>query len=71
MVLFLSKYLKKPHEPACNYVLKDVKKFIEQIKLMEEKTNLNLLEDFFQSSSKMIMQKCLLILKIEMKTKKL
>ena len=32
-------------------MLKGVNKFTEEIKSMEEKTNLSLFEDFFQSSS--------------------
>ena len=32
---------------AYDYVLKDVNKFIEEIKSMEEKINLSLFEDFF------------------------
>ena len=32
-------------------MLKDVNKFIEEIKLMEEKINLSLFEEFFESSS--------------------
>ena len=48
---FLSEHLKKPDAAAYNYVLKDVNNFIEEIKWMEEKINLSLFEDFFQSSS--------------------
>ena len=38
-------------DSAYDYVLKDVKNFIQAIKLMEEKINLSLFEDFFESSS--------------------
>ena len=48
---FLSKHLKKSDDAAYNYVLKDVNKFIEEIKSMEEKINLSLFEEFFESSS--------------------
>ena len=51
MVLFLSEHLKKSDDAAYNYVLKDVNKFIEEIKSMEEKINLSLFEDFFEFSS--------------------
>ena len=34
---FLSEHLKKSDDAAYNYVLKDVNKFIEEIKLIEEK----------------------------------
>ena len=44
--IFLSEYLKK----SDNYVLKDVKNFIQEIKLMEEKINLSLFEDIFELS---------------------
>ena len=45
---FLSEHLKKSDDAAYNYVLKDVNKFIEEIKSMEEKINLSLFEDFFE-----------------------
>ena len=48
---FLSKYLKKSDDGSYNYVLNNVNKFTEEIKSMEEKINLSLFEDFFQSSS--------------------
>ena len=48
---FLSEHLKKSDDAAYNYVLKDVNKFIEEIKSMEEKINLSLFEDFFGFSS--------------------
>ena len=48
---FFSKHLKKPDAAAYNYVLKGVNKFTEEIKSMEEKINLSLFVDFFQSSS--------------------
>ena len=36
---FMSKHLKKSDDAAYNYVLKDVNKFFEEIKSMEEKIN--------------------------------
>ena len=48
---FLSEHLKKSDDAAYNYVLKDVNKFIEEIKSMEEKINLSLFEEFFELSS--------------------
>ena len=48
---FLSEQLEKSDDAAYNYVLKDVNKFIEEIKSMEEKINLSLFEEFFESSS--------------------
>ena len=41
---FLSEYLKKSDVVAHNYVLEDVKDFIQEIKSMEEKINLSLFE---------------------------
>ena len=41
---FLSEYLKKSDIVAHNYVLEDVKDFIQEIKSMEEKINLSLFE---------------------------
>ena len=49
--IFLSEYLKKSDDAAYDYVLKDVKNFIQEIKLMEEKINLSLFEHFFGLSS--------------------
>ena len=51
MVLFLSEHLKKSDDAAYNYVLKDVNKFIEEIKSLEEKINLSLFKEFFELSS--------------------
>ena len=65
---FLSKYLKKSDDAAYYYVLKDVNKFIKEIKSMEEKINLSL-KNFFNHHHQLIMQKCLLILKMQIKIK--
>ena len=51
MVIFLSEYLKKSDDAGYSYLLKNVKYFIQEIKSMEEKINLSLLEEFFESSS--------------------
>ena len=48
--IFASEYLKKSDDAGYNYVLKDVNKFIEDIKSMEEKINLSLFEDSFRFS---------------------
>ena len=59
---FLYEHLKKSDDAAYNYKLKDVNKFIEKIKSMEEKINLSL-KNFLNIHHQLIMQKCLLILK--------
>ena len=48
---FSSEHLKKSDDAAYDYTLKAVNNFIQKIKLMAEKINLNLFEDFFESSS--------------------
>ena len=45
--IFLSEYLKKLDNAGHNYVLKNVKDFIQQTESMSEKINLSLFEDFF------------------------
>ena len=67
----LSNHLKKSDNAAYNYMLKDINKFIKEIKSMEEKINLSFFEDFFNHHHQLIMQKSLLILVIQTKTKKL
>ena len=47
---FMSEHLKKSDDAAYNYVLKDVNEFIDEIKSMEEKNNLSLFQEFFESS---------------------
>ena len=44
---FMSNHLKESDDAAYDYALKDVNKFIEKIKSMEEKINLILFEEFF------------------------
>ena len=46
---FLSEYLKKSDDAGYKYVLKDVKKFTQEIESMSEKINLSLFEEFFES----------------------
>ena len=65
---FSSERLKKLDAAAYDYASKDVNNFVQKIQSMSEKNNLSLLEDFFQSSSPAVMQKCLL--RIQIKTKK-
>ena len=48
---FLSEHLKKLDDAAYDYVLKHVNDFIQEIKLMEKKINLGLLDNFFGFSS--------------------
>ena len=48
---FLSEYLKKSDNAAYDFTLKNVNKFIQEIRSMEEKINLSLFQYFFQSSS--------------------
>ena len=50
MALF-SEHLEKSHAAACDYVLKDVNNFIQEIKSMQEKINLIFFEDSFGSPS--------------------
>ena len=45
--IFLSEYLKKLDNAGYNYVLKNVKDFIQQTESMSEKIDLSLFEDFF------------------------
>ena len=49
--IFLSEYLKKSDDTGYSYLFKNVKYFIQEIKLMEEYINLSLFEKFFESSS--------------------
>ena len=67
---FLSEHLKELDNVAYDYVLKNVNKFIEKIKSMEEKINLSLFEKFFESSSLADYAKMLVNIKNAMKTKK-
>ena len=66
---FSSEYLKQSDNAAYDFRLKNVNKFIQEIRSMEEKINLSLFEDFFDIHHQLIMQKSLLILKIKIKIK--
>ena len=66
---FSSEYLKKSDNAAYDFMLKNVNKFIQEIRSMEEKINLSLFEDFWKIHHQLIMQECLLILKIKIKIK--
>ena len=57
---FSSEHLKKTDNAAYNYVLKDVKDFIQKIESMSEKINLSFSEDFFESQSPAIYAKMLI-----------
>ena len=67
--IFPSEHLKKSDDAAYDFTLKNVNKFIQEIRSMEEKINLSLFEDFFDFHHQLIMQKSLLILKIKIKIK--
>ena len=45
--IILSEDLKKSDDTAYDFTLKNVNKFIQEIRSMEEKINLSLFEDFF------------------------
>ena len=47
---FRSEHLKELDAAAYDYVLEDVNKSINEIRSMEEKINLGLFEEFFESS---------------------
>ena len=49
--IFPSEHLKKSDDAAYDFTLKNINEFIQEIRSMEEKVNLSLFEDFFQSSS--------------------
>ena len=68
---FLSEYLKNLDEAGYKYIIKDVKKFTQEIESMSEKINLSLFKEFLNHHHQLIMQKCLLIQKIKIRTKNL
>ena len=59
-VFFFSGHLKTSANAGYNYVLKDVKNFIQEIESMSEKINLSLFEDFSESKSLVIYAKMLI-----------
>ena len=48
---FSSEYLKKSDHAAHDYVLEDIKNFIQKVESMAENINLSLFKNFFESSS--------------------
>ena len=60
MVPFRLNIKKKTDNTAYNYVLKDVKDFIQKIESMSENINLSLSEDFFESESPAMYAKMLI-----------
>ena len=70
MVLFHLN-IKKSDDAARDLVLEDVNKFPQKIESIAEKINLGFFEDFLNHHHQLIMQKHLLILRIQMKIKKL
>ena len=67
---FFSEHLEKSHAAACDYVLKDVNNFIQEIKSMQEKINF-FLRILLDHHHQLIKQKSLLILGMQKKTKEL
>ena len=68
---FSSEHLKKSDAAAYDYIFEDINNLFRKLNQWQKK-NLNLFEDFFLNHHhQLIMQKCLLILRIQMKTKKL
>ena len=67
---FRSEHLKGLDDTAYDYVLKDVNKFTEEIRSMEEKINLSLFEEFFEYSSPADFAKILINIKNRDKNKK-
>ena len=57
---FSAEHLKKTDNTPYNYVLKDVKEFIQKIESMSENINLSLSEDFFESQSPAMYAKMLI-----------
>ena len=66
---FSSEHFKKSDDAAHDHVLEDVNNFIQKIESIAEKTNLGLFQDFLNHYHQLIMQKLLLILRIQMKKK--
>ena len=58
--LFCLNIFKKVDDAGYNYVLKDVKDFIQEIESISEKINLSLFEDFSESKSLVIYAKMLI-----------
>ena len=63
--IFPSEHLKKSDDAAYDFTLKNINEFIQEIRPIEEKVNLSLFEDFFQSSSTAEYAKMLINIKNE------
>ena len=66
----MSKHLKKSDDAAYDFTLKNVNKFIQEIRSIEEKINLSLFEDSFEFSSPADYAKMLINIKNQDKNKK-
>ena len=67
----MSKHLKKSDDAAAyDFTLKNVNKFIQEIRSIEEKINLSLFEDSFEFSSPADYAKMLINIKNQDKNKK-
>ena len=63
--IFPSEHLKKSDDAAYDFTLKNINEFIQEIRSIEEKVNLSLFEDFFQSLSTADYAKMLINIKNE------
>ena len=68
---FLSEHWKKTDDAAYDYGSKDVDDFIQEIKSMSEKINLNLIEEFFEAPSPADYAKMLIYIKNPHKNKEI
>ena len=68
---FLSEHWKKSDDAAYDYGSKDVDDFIQEIKSMSEKINLNLIEEFFEPPSPADYAKMLIYIKNPHKNKEI
>ena len=68
--IFPSEHLKKSDDAAYDFTLKNVNKFIQEIRSIEEKINLSLFEDSFEFSSPADYAKMLINIKNQDKNKK-
>ena len=66
----MSKHLKKSDDAAYDFTLKNVNKFIQEIRSIEEKINLSLFEDSFEFSSPADYAKMLINIKNQDRNKK-
>ena len=66
----MPKHLKKSDDAAYDFTLKNINKFIQEIRSIEEKINLSLFEDSFEFSSPADYAKMLINIKNQDKNKK-